>query len=152
MAEAMILPETRTRSAGANPSPITRIVSVLALAGSAASIGLICTGRFGTAELVATVTALVTIFVSTPPPAPEPDTLVDLSHEDWAAAEPVDKAGVAAFLLVMLAILSLGWYLDFDARFDWAAGLWTAGMWTLTATVQSAVLAYRVWWKRQMRE
>jgi hypothetical protein len=126
----------------ASPSLPIRIVPIIGLAGVAAGIAALAMGHTRAGWGIALAVFWANTLVSTPSPAPEPETLADLSHIDWAAPSLADNPGLAVWVVLILMVLGLAWYLDVEGD---TLDLIAAGLWIIAATIQSVKLIYSVW-------
>jgi hypothetical protein len=129
------------------PSLSIRIVSIAGPVALVAGTALLGNGQLGIAQFIAMVVLWVSFFVAMPPDRGEPECLADRSHIDWNAMKIRDMPGFILVAAFAIGGIGLFWYLDLDRRLT---DLLDAILWTGMAAVQSAVLAYRVWWKRRL--
>jgi phage shock protein PspC (stress-responsive transcriptional regulator) len=129
------------------PSPWARIVSIAGPVALGADAVLLAMGHSTVAYLIAMVVFWVAAIIAMPPDRGEPESLEDRSHEDWKATKRSDVYRFAIFFVLIVGCGGLYLYLDIDPHL---ADLLEAILWLGLAAFQSAVLAYRVWWKRRL--
>ena len=125
------------------PSLPLRIVPIIGLAGVAAGIAALAMGHPRVGWCIALAIFWTNTLVSTPGPAPEPETLADLSHIDWAAPSLAENRGLAISFVLIVGLAALAWYLDADQQ---TLDMMAASVWIVAATIQSVKLIYRAWW------